>query len=1401
MRNLKKILALVLALVMSMSLVTIANASDFTDADDITYEEAADVMSTIGVIEGFEDGSFDPDGTLTREQAAKLVTYMLLGADADNLGIERSSFNDVAMTRWSAPAIEYCVSLGIIDGAGDGNFYPAGQLTAVAFAKVLLTALGYDSDAEGLVGTSWSVNTSALATEVGLDNGIEDLVWSAAITREEAAQMALNTIKAPLVAYDGGVTVVVGDTPVSFGSGDAYYVTTTLAREQRISDEQLSNSDDYTVEFGERYFPRLRLIRETDEYERPSYTWVYENTELGTYVNYDLLVETYTEGVDGRTLFELLGRSTIQRYGLTYYVDGAETDLDKDLLVRSNTSDVGATGNGVLTQVFVDHDNEEIIITSINTYLAVAISDYSENNEYATLRVYTGVDSANQVQTRTYNVDVADVPNVADVTMDTFYAVNLSYKDDATYAEVAKIDDVEIMEDCSITGYSSNNGNSTIRDAKVTELTTGGEDYDANAKAFYDDEVLYRYDENLLTDNTYTIYLDQYGYFLGVELFEGSQNYVFITGFDRNSSNLSVKTATATGIFLDGQMENIQVNVTNTDKNIERAWNNHEAGKDNAMTYVKWSNTAYNAPGDWDDLGKSGQDGIYDLNQWFTYTVNEDNVYTLKPAVRNTWTGYTSADGNADGDVIIRTDNLSVENDFPRTVIGGAYGEAAGYVYGNDDTIFLTVDLDVVDTTGGSRRAITEVNGVYTGVQNVDIIVDTDDPNAVDKGQVFTVYDSNGYAIAAVVIGEAQGATGNYAYILSEAKSERLNDGTYEWTFDAILDGEKQTLTARGDYNSTIALIDRGDVVELRFDGDYVVDVRTIDNDNIYGNRAAYSNKNDLTENLNGQDIYSMLDLSANSYVASLQLNTLYITENRSDRGLAIASGAKAVVIQSENNKEVITNCSSVSEAVSRLGDPNTSTTIKEYAGDIVAVLNSNGAAEWVVFVSDTPVGTGSQGSTVTDGNITLTAQVWDTGFAAANYTVTRPNYIDNTVALNYNVTVYVNGQPYDTFSGEIGAGQPSNTGTWDNSGFGWMTRPLAVGDRITATVSFPQSGSIDNHDMEDQNFILKVVDQHGNDLKEVLDKPSSNSYVVAATGSGTNRTFDFDDTLYQGGTFQVTGIEGGTASVTLPATTDWDDSIAFNIKADGDNFVTVTINTSAMQDAAVTYSVTASEAFDASDAADAVVYSGHAVGTAPAIKDLGLGSALDGETGTLKVDFVDNTGASKVGSITPGYSVKVKVTTGTLVAAAADVTVIVNGVRYKDGDWITANSDLVVQGLEVNLTSKLAIESAEMSTDGLTMTVKFNQRVSMKTGVLPTVANIISGGVPTTTNSIVSVDLSGDELVVKFSRAMADGDKLQVSNTNIIGSNVADNVVTGNRVIRVNVDGDGNYTCGVNAS
>ena len=925
MRNLKKILALVLALVMSMSLVTIANAADFTDNDDISYEEAADVMNAIGVIEGYEDGSFDPNGTLVREEAATLVTRMLLGSNASNLGIESSSFDDVAMTRWSAPAIEYCVSLGIIDGAGDGNFYPRGQLTAVAFAKVLLTAIGYDSDSEGLVGTSWSINTSALAAEVGLDNGIEDLTWSAAITREQAAQMALNAIQAPLVAYESGVTVVVGDTPVSFGSGDAYYITTTLAREQRISDVQLSNSNDYTVEFGERYFPNLRLVRETDEFERPSHTWVYESQEIGSYVDYDLLVETYTEGVDGRTLYELLGRTTIQDYGLTYYVDGVVTTLNKNDLVRSNTQDVGATGNGVLTQVFVDHDDEEIIITSINTYLAQANADYSESTETVSLNVFTTEDGV----TRT--VDSVDVPEAADVTADQFMLVNMSGKDRTNNRlEVVKISDVEIITDATVTKFStSGGGDATGEESLFTEVTADGEAYSANAEAHYDVDVLNLYDNSLLTDMSYNIYLDQYGYAIGVDLFEGELNYVFITGYDRISSNISIRTARAAAIFLDGRMEEITVNVTNTNKNINRL----DTDGDGILTddtdyYAEWTNNG-------------AADGDRALNRWYSYTEN-NGTYTLRPV--------DMFYSNLTDEPVINSANVRLNDEHDLSV----------RAYGNDDSIYIIAEAGQVDTSTGDD-AITDVSGLYTGVQNVDIKL-TDEARAdVTEANVYTVYDDDNYIIASIVLGEAQGSVANYAYILTSAKSEGIEDGYYYWEFDAVLAGEIVTLTARSEYSDTFYDLKKGTVQELRFDGDYVVGVEDVDD--IYTNN---------TREIKDERVYFVtVDNVHNGTDGILYLrgNTLY--SDTDDVGLAIVNGAPAVVIQDVNNKtDVKTEYGSVSEAIAALGDPSSEDGL-QYQGKIIAVLDDLGRAEWVIFDSNTPVSSSDQGGFTDNGSDT----------------------------------------------------------------------------------------------------------------------------------------------------------------------------------------------------------------------------------------------------------------------------------------------------------------------------------------------------------------------------------------------------------------------------------------------
>ena len=1030
MRNLKKILALVMALVMSMSLITIANASDFTDSDDITYEEAADVMNAIGIIEGFEDGSFDPDGTLTREQAAKLVTFMLLGDNANNLGIESSSFNDVAATRWSAPAIEYCYSLGLIDGAGDGNFYPAGQLTGVAFAKVLLTALGYSSEKEQMTGPTWHVNVAALAMEVGLDDGIENLAWNSVITREEAAQMALNTICAPLVAYESGVTVMVGDTPVSFGSGDAYYVTTTIAREQRISDRRLTNASsttpNYTVEFGERYFPLLRLDTEADDFNRPSHTWVYENVELGTYVDYDLLVETYTAGVSNRDLYDLLGRSNLEDYAFEYYVDGYESTIDANTILSRNARTFGSSGRGVLTQVFVDHEYDNatgrIVITSINTWLAQVTTGYNANREDATLKVFTscttsGTPAVTTTNSTAYPVNSADVDGVDSLVEDQFILVNMSAKDgmNATDYDVVKISDVEILTDSTITRFSKNSDTDAQSDsnqALFNSVTSGGVEYKGSAKAFYSDEVLDLYNNNLLTGKSYNIYLDPYGNAIGVDLYAGEDNYVFITGFDLNGSSIAMGNADAGAIFLDGTMQTIKVNVQDTNKNITRA-KMGESATDGSKYFKTWDTSNY-SPAE-----------ATRVNRWYTYTVDSNNVYTLSPATRMFTT--TADDGTtnyiSNPTHTIRCDSVVLEQTIANATaaMSGSYPtitmNQGVRAYGNDSSVYIVASLGTV-TNSGNDKVITGVDGMYTGVQSVEIDLEyqtsADADGMIEIGgsttladqtylydNTYTLYDKNNYIIASVVIGDAKGTSANYAYILTAATGEGIDgNGNYYWTFDAVLDGKIQTLTVQSKFTSTINDLKPGHVQELRFNGEYVSAIKDVPDSKIYAD--AFNNR----ISAGNDEIYDMGHVANNystpasdghecnindstsyatEYTTRLDVENLHV-EGRTlylgnsgttwrDYGLTLAStDTPVVVIQPVDGKEEKVEYSSVSSALASLADAdgNYSDGKLGFKGRLVAALNSQGVAEWLVIISDTNVTTSSGGSATDKRTMTL---------------------------------------------------------------------------------------------------------------------------------------------------------------------------------------------------------------------------------------------------------------------------------------------------------------------------------------------------------------------------------------------------------------------------------------------
>ena len=215
MRTLKKTLSLVLVVAMVLGLCVVG-ASAYNKVEDFTddvakigdaYYEAVGVLTGIGVIDGMTETAFEPQGTYTREQAAKIIAYMMLGKDkADSLGCTVAPFEDVAANRWSAGYIAFCVEQGIIDGMTETTFEPTGTLTGFQWAKMLLCAVGFGVNGE-FTGSSWSVNTAKVAHTVDLFAG--DLAGAdhVALRREQAALYAFNVLtNVKKVAYSANVT-------------------------------------------------------------------------------------------------------------------------------------------------------------------------------------------------------------------------------------------------------------------------------------------------------------------------------------------------------------------------------------------------------------------------------------------------------------------------------------------------------------------------------------------------------------------------------------------------------------------------------------------------------------------------------------------------------------------------------------------------------------------------------------------------------------------------------------------------------------------------------------------------------------------------------------------------------------------------------------------------------------------------------------------------------------------------------------------------------------------------------------------------------------------------------------------------------------------------------------------
>ena len=959
----KKFLSLVLALVMTMSLVTVsAGAKDFTDSDELSgeqYEEAVNVMSEMGIIDGYAEGDFRPQGTLTRQAAAKIIACMMLGkTTAESLGTSAAPFKDVPAGSKFAGYIAFCVERGLIDGYGDGTFRPTNTLTGFAFLKMLLGALGYDSDIEGYTGTNWTVNVAGRAYEIGLTNGNKDnFTGSKACTREEAALYAVNTLKATLVEYaDKGSNLVINGIEVVQGASEPTYVTSNIHdAATSINDSTDNQKNGWTVEFAEKYQPDLALKDTTDDFGRPAHTWTWKKAEIGTYVDFDKMVAEYTTKVTGEELYDLLGKTAIEDNALYVYVDGEDENLGdaafgKADMVKKNDETVGRTGNGVLTQVFLDTQDDEITVAVINTYLAKAAEDYDEKNDDVDLDVYyldnNGTSrkpvymktaDEDKPQKQTISVDGEDFA-IEDVAENDLYLVTIAQ------GVIQTMTAPEVISDTTISNF---------RLEKY--VTAGGTQYDYADTVMYDEEVLDAYDDANMKDVTYNVILDPYGYMIGIEQNEDPDQYVFLTGIDGKNSNLSVKNADANVIFLNGDMDTVTVNMTKSDLDIAL-----------------------------DKADKSGN--LSQLNTWCTYTVNNDNVYTLKEVAVST----TKNVIDDDTDVAQYAQDVGSKGatiDKKHVSLKAANNNS--YVYGNDDTVYLNVELknvEVEDTKNGEyRQIVDDVESVTTGVKNVNLVMEnlkdyTDkagDKYIAPDAEIYTLYNDDGYVIAAVTIGENEGTSSNYVYVTSSNVNREAYDAETEWTWtrEVVVNGELVEISEVGDSLEWIGNASKkqgemaqGEWFEVKYDADG--NVRKVEAINFKTADDKFVDK--VVDVEDAVEDFDTVLLSDTTTVEKLTFKngTLY-TDRSATKGFSVSPEVKVVLaLADKNGKEfddVDDSYTGYTGLEKALRDMNSQGTFGTGVVEVSAILD-NGVATSIVINDTAKAGSDVKNPVVAEG-------------------------------------------------------------------------------------------------------------------------------------------------------------------------------------------------------------------------------------------------------------------------------------------------------------------------------------------------------------------------------------------------------------------------------------------------
>ena len=555
MRNLKRALSLGLTAAMISGLMVMGSsaASSYTDVADTDNVEAIEVLKTVVIMIGDESGDFNPDQNVTRNEMAVVMSNLMAYNVASYK--DTSPFTDVPS--WAEPYVAACYTNGITAGTSATTYGGSENVTTAQAALMLMKALGYFQYSSDF-GSDWQLSTATQGNKIDLFVGV-DSALKEAMTRNDLAQLVLNTLEAGTVEAETDGSFSVGD--VTFVSGVKYNYVTSGEKYADSIEKSLTANTDASVSFGKivqlgekLYQGDLTKEEGYDDFGRPANVWEYQSKEIGTFAK--TADYTYTAKVTSKALYNEVGKTATDNYDWTVSFNGDpvkydgenlsanKTDDDKDFVQKALGGDA-RTGNGVVTEVYVDGTDKTVDVAIIEYYAAEV---YEVNEDDATITLsdfgYGPADNNDEYDTTDFEED---------------QIVMYSYAN-------GEIQDVYAAEQMS--------GEVT----RVRSNTTGGDEADGDN--FVVDGTTYKYNktmdsaDRLVTENVnnnVVAYLDANGYVAYIDESAMTYDYAYVlsmgTSDDQYGGGVAGETVYARLVLTDGTLVKVETDVKSTDRN------------------------------------------------------------------------------------------------------------------------------------------------------------------------------------------------------------------------------------------------------------------------------------------------------------------------------------------------------------------------------------------------------------------------------------------------------------------------------------------------------------------------------------------------------------------------------------------------------------------------------------------------------------------------------------------------------------------------------------------------------------------------------------------------------------------------------------------------------------------